>query len=113
MITNAPGKWEYKAILLPSAKENVADTARLKELSEELTKASAEYWEPVDLSRHMPGGYVMLRRSLSAPSTVKKNLFGITPKVAAPAVATAAKVITPAAARASVAANVAAAVLTK
>ena len=97
MITNAPAKWEYKAILLPSAKESPTDTAKLKELSEELTKASAEYWEPVDLSRHMPSGYVMLRRSLSAPSTApKRKLFDPMPKVIPPAVAAPAKVIAPA-----------------
>ena len=67
MITSNSNKWEYKAVLLPSAKENVADTARLKELCETLNKYGLEYWEPTDLAKHLPGGYILLKRSLLAP----------------------------------------------
>ena len=88
MITNNSTKYEYKAVLLPSYKENIADTARLKELADELTKSGAEYWEPLDLSKHLPGGYVMLRRSLSAPSTTpKRSIFSSVPKAAVTAIA--------------------------
>ena len=85
MITQNPTKWEYKAILLPSSKENPADTARLKELTETLNKAGAEYWEPFDLSKHLPGGYILVRRSSEAPAITsvapKRRLFDPLPRV--------------------------------
>lgn len=84
MATETPGKWEYKVILLPSAKENPADTARLKELVEVLNKHGAESWQPTDLTKHLPGGYLLLRRTLQATS-----FWGSPkPKVVAPPVAT-------------------------
>ncbi len=84
VITNNFTKYEYKAILLPSYKENPTDTARLKELTDELNKAALQYWEPTDLSKHLPGGYVLLRRSIdAAASTVKKSPFAM-PKLTMP-----------------------------
>lgn len=100
-FANAVTKFEYKAVLLPSYKENIADTARLKELADELTKSGAEYWEPLDLSKHLPGGYVMLRRSLDAPSTIAKRRspWGL-PVTKASAPAAVASVVVPAVAAA-------------
>lgn len=85
MITNNSTKYEYKAVLLPSYKENIADTARLKELADELTKVGAEYWEPLDLSKHLPSGYVMLRRVLTVAP--KRSIFSSVPKAAVTAIA--------------------------
>ena len=81
MITPNSTKWTYKAIPLPSTKENPADTARLKELTETLNKASAEYWEPFDLNNQVPATYILVRRSSDAPAT-KRSLFAPRPKVA-------------------------------
>lgn len=76
MITNKLASWEYKAVLLPHAAENIADTARLKELCEVLNKASLERWDPTDLSKYVPTGYVLLKRAVEAAQpAVKRSSF--------------------------------------
>ena len=81
MITPNSTKWTYKAILLPSSKDNPADTLRLKELCETLNKVGAEYWQPFDLGNNLPSGYMLVRRSSDAPAT-KRSLFAPRPRVA-------------------------------